>query len=81
MQSRQEINTANLEIIEEAWRDQPVCTACGQSNHVVARGGIIWIECRGWEDRKSLISRVISATAGHTRKQLVDEPPRILIEI
>ena len=75
MQSRQEANTATLEIIEQAWRDQPFCTACGRPNHAVARNGIIWIECQGWDERRSLLSRVISTTAGHTRNQLVDEPP------
>lgn len=74
MQARQEAHTATLEIIEQAWRDQPYCTACGQPNHAVARDGVIWIECQGWSDSKSLISRVILTATGHTRSQLVDEP-------
>jgi hypothetical protein len=77
MQFRQDTNTATLEIIEQAWREQPSCTACGRPNHAVARDGIIWIECQRWADRKSLIARVISATAGHTRTPLVDEPPSV----
>lgn len=75
MQTHQEALNATLEIIEQAGRDQPYCTTCGRPNHAVARDGIIWIECQGWEDRKSLIARVLFATAAHSRQQLVDEPP------
>jgi hypothetical protein len=75
MQPLQEARTATLEIIEQAGRDQPFCPSCGSPNHAVARDGVIWIECQAWGDRKSLIARIILATAGHTRHQLVDEPP------
>ena len=79
MQSQQEALTATLEIIEQAGRDQPFCPACGRPNHAVARDGVIWIECQGWCDRKSLMARITLAIAGHTRHQLVDEPPSIPI--
>ncbi len=79
MQAQQEALTATLEIIEQAGRDQPYCTTCGRPNNAVARDGVIWIECQGWADRKSLIARVLFATAVHTRHQLVDEPPSVPI--
>ncbi len=77
MQTHQDALTATLEIIEQAGRDQPYCATCGRPNHAVARNGIIWIECQGWEDRKSQIARVLFAAAAHTRHQLVDEPAGI----
>jgi hypothetical protein len=79
MQSHQDAFTATLEIIEQSGRDQPNCPACGLPNHAVARDGVIWIECQGWSDRKSLVARIIYATAGHVRRQLVDEPPSVPI--
>ena len=79
MQPHQEVLASTLEIIEQAGRDQPLCPSCGRPNHAVARDGVIWIECQGWGERQSLIARILLATAGHTRHQLVDEPPSIPI--
>jgi ribosomal protein L37AE/L43A len=79
MQSHQEAQTATLEIIEQSGRDQPFCPSCGRPNHAVARDGVIWIECQAWGDQTSLLARIILATAGHTRHQLVDEPPSVPI--
>ena len=79
MPTAQEVHSATLEIIEQSGRDQPFCPACGRPNNAVARDGVIWIECQEWADRKSLIGRIVLATAGHTRHQLVDEPPSVPI--
>lgn len=73
MQTQEQDLTTALEIIEQANRDHPYCTACGEPTHPVARDDVIWLECRSWTDRKSRLARIIAFHAGHTKRVLVDE--------
>jgi hypothetical protein len=71
------MNDQNLEPvyeIEQALHEHPHCATCGEPTQVVARDGIIWLECIALDEPRPLLLRLLSGRSGHIRRMILREP-------
>ena len=70
MLNHQEIRTR----IEDAWRVQPTCEACGEPTTVIVRDDAVWVECPVVDRPRGRLERALRLdfTRPHTQRSIAD---------